>query len=103
MSYSFEGKNKLSPQFDLSTGRVYTEDDFIQLSFGPDEPIVTAKKMELLDLAIRNGKEMKATFVSGKVIQGKFSEYGALAGDYKCGDETVHLGEIQDIQSIEIL
>jgi hypothetical protein len=99
MSNEFERRVQSSPEFDLSPGKKYTEEDFERMAAGPDEVLITGKKIELLDAAERAGKEVKVMLITGREVTGRL-EGTALAKDYNCGKD--HFSA-DDAQTIEIL
>lgn len=99
MSNTFERRTQPSPEFDFSPGTKYTEADLEKMAAGPDEALITGKKIELLDAVERAGKEVKVTLSTGGEVSGRL-EGRALAGDYVCGQELIHA---DDVQAVEML
>jgi len=99
MSNPFERRTEASPEFDFSPGTKYTADDLEKMAAGPDEALITEKKIQLLDAVERAGKKVKITLMTGGEVSGRL-EGAALAGDYVCGQELIHA---DDVQAVELL
>jgi hypothetical protein len=103
MPNSFERRTMPSPEFDLSSGKKYAEEDFAKLAVGPDDVLITAKKNELLELAARAKKRVRVTLATGGDVEGRLRAE-TIAGEYTCvgmgNDESI---SADNVRTIEIL
>jgi len=99
MPSPFDSLKKSSPEFDLSPGKRYTEDDFRARVEFPDEWLVTAEKIKLLDRVVNEHRKVKIISETGREITGFLGDT-ALANTYTTGDGTI---TAEVITSVEIL
>lgn len=97
-------------EFDLSSGKKYTGEDFRKRAEFPDEWLITAEKRKLLDVAAKQRKKVRILLSDGKEDIGYLMETG-LANTFILKDpnseEHKKTGgtdiKDEDIEEVEIL